>query len=125
MKSRDEHLKQAKNNENFADSQLQTAQTDALTWAVTALFYSAAHYGRAYVVVSGATTITSHVGFESYFHRCWTTKPDIFPLYRRLKDDSEAGRYDCVSYSASEVVHLRDNYLVPFRDAARAALGLS
>jgi hypothetical protein len=81
MKSRDEHLKQAKSNEDFANTQLLTGQTDALTWAVTALFYSVAHYGRAYVVAKGTHTITSHVGFESHFHRHWTAKPDIFRFY--------------------------------------------
>jgi hypothetical protein len=70
-------------------------------------------------------TITTHIGFESYFGRQWGKPPDIFPLYRRLKDDSEAARYDCIGYSAAEVQKLRDVFLVPFRNAVCAKLGIS
>jgi uncharacterized protein (UPF0332 family) len=125
MKSRDDHLKQAKSNETYADQLLQTASADALQWAVSVLYYAAVHYGRAFLVASGAKTITTHIGFETYFGRHWKKPPDIFPLYRRLKDDSEAARYDCIAYSAAEVQKLKDVCLVPFRDAVCAALGIS
>lgn len=124
MKSRDEHLSQARSNETYADYLLQTGRSDAVTWAATALFYAAVHYGRAFLVASGAKTITTHVGFDSYFSKYWKKPPDIFPLYRRLKDDSEAGRYDCVAYSEVEVEMLRDSCLVPFRNAVCGVLGV-
>jgi uncharacterized protein (UPF0332 family) len=125
MKTRDEHLKQAKANEAHADALLQNASPESLAWAVTALFYSAVHYGRAFLAASRTPTITSHVGFESYFRRSWKvtpTTPDVFDLYRRLKDESEAARYDCASFSKTQVENLKVNFLVPFRDAILAAL---
>lgn len=125
MKSRDDHLRQAKSNEAYADYLLNTGRADALQWAVTALYYAAAHYGRAFLVASNVKTITTHSGFESYFGRHWVKPPDIFPLYRRLKDDSEAARYDCVGYSATEVQKLRDIFLVPFRNAVYANFRIS
>jgi len=124
MRTPAEHLKQAKDNEDLAERLLQSGDADSITWAVTALFYSVVHYGRAFIAAKGTPTITTHGGFESFFRRSWTPPPDLFPLYRRLKDHSERGRYECISYTDVEVRDLRDNQLRPFRDAIKAALGI-
>ena len=117
MKSKGEHLKQGKENELYAEFLLTTERKDAITWAVTALFYSAAHYGRAFLASSDPTTDINHYSFESFFVREWQAPPDIYKLYRRLKDHSESGRYDCKSFSEVDVRGFRHNYLIPFRDA--------
>ena len=132
MRSQNDHLKQAADNEQFAQSLLQIATPDSITWAVTTLFYAAVHYGRAYLVfhaassATTATTITTHPGFESAFVNRWPVPPnlDIFPNYRRLKDHSERARYDCIAYTAKDIEDLRDNHLVPFRNAVKAAMGI-
>lgn len=124
MKNRDEHLQQARSNERHAENLLQNARAEDLTWAVTVLFYAAAHYGRAFLIERGTSTITTHGGFATHFGRKWITAPDIFPLYQELQDRSEAGRYDCVVYSQAEVLDLKNDYFVPFRDAICMALGV-
>jgi uncharacterized protein (UPF0332 family) len=124
MKTRDEHLQQARSNQRHAESLVQTARVEDLTWAVTVFYYAAAHYGRAFLVERGVTTITTHGGFATHFARQWRITPDIFPLYQELQDRSEAGRYDCIAYSQNEVEDLRDHYYWPFRDAICTALGI-
>jgi len=123
MRTLDDHLQQAKKNEQFANRLIQSWDAEFAEWAVVALFYAAAHYGRAYIVHCGAKTITNHPGFESYFRRNWTSSSDVFPHYRRLKDESERARYDCARYTKADVISFRDGYLVPFRSAILAALG--
>jgi hypothetical protein len=67
MKTEAEHLQQAQDNERFADALLQIGTTDSLQWAVTALYYAAVHWGRAYLAHHLSTTVTTHLGFESEF----------------------------------------------------------
>lgn len=125
MRTRDEHLKQAKDNEDLAEWLLHSGDAKSITWAVTALFYSVVHYGRAFVAAQGnPITITTHGGFETHFKRAWRPPPDLFLFYRRLKDDSERARYECVAYTAADVTKLRDNQMRPFRDAVIKVLGL-
>jgi hypothetical protein len=124
MRTLPEHLKQAKDNEAFAEVLLQTGDANSITWAVTAFFYSVVHYGRAFVAHKATPTITTHGGFESFFKRSWSQPPDLFPLYRRLKDHSERARYECIAYTDAQVRDLRDNQMRPFRDAIKAALGV-
>lgn len=122
MPTRDQHLKQAKANEDLAELLLQSGDDNSTTWAATLIFYAALHYGRAFLAARGMTTISTHVGFESLFRRTWIRPPDPFPNYRRLKLRSESARYDCAVYTASQIRELRDRYLRPLRDAIVASL---
>jgi hypothetical protein len=123
MPTRDQHLKQASDNQDFADRLLQTGDVVSITWAATALFYSAVHYGRAFLAAN-TITATSHVGFESHFTRVWSPRPKVFDHYQALKEASEYARYDCITYNSSQAERLRDQHFHPFRDAMLAALGI-
>lgn len=122
MPSRDEHLRQANDNEEFAERLLQSGDAASVTWAATLVFYSAVHYGRAFLAAHGLMGISTHIGFDSSMRRLWVRPPNLFPHFRGLKRYSEEARYDCVIYTASQVRDLRDDHLHPFRDAILAAL---
>jgi hypothetical protein len=124
MKTRDEHLKQASNNEDFAERLLQSGDAASVTWAATLVFYSAVHYGRAFLAARGSLTIRTHSGFESISRQSWVAPNNVLAHYRLLKVYSERARYDCIEYSITEILKLRDDHLRPFRDAIRAALGV-
>jgi uncharacterized protein (UPF0332 family) len=124
MPTRDQHLKQAKDNEEFAERLLRSADNPSIAWAATTIFYSAHHYRRAFLAVSTTTQPKTHVGFETTFRRSWTRSSDLLQHYRRLKLISERARYDCVEYSIAEILKLRDDHLHPFGDAILAALGV-
>ena len=116
MPSEANHLTSAKDNEEFAEFLLKQSEGRFLGWAVTSVYYAAVHYGRAYLTANGGPTITSHPGFESHFIRI-SGDQKLYDLYRRLKDESERARYDCVTYNQTEVEELRQKYFLPFRNA--------
>lgn len=120
MPTRDEHLAQATSNEAFYTQILKTGKREHLAWAVTVMFYSAVQYGRAFLA-SKHLLITSHQQFETHFLRA-TTDPGLYKHYRRLKDESERGRYDCVSFTKAEVRSLETRHFIPFRDAIRSSI---
>jgi hypothetical protein len=93
----------------------------ALCVGVTEMFYSAVHYGRAFLA-SKKILITSHQQFATHFLRA-TNDRDLYAHYRRLKDESERGRYDCVAFSLAEIAALETQHFIPFRDgiASRTA----
>jgi uncharacterized protein (UPF0332 family) len=126
MRSQQVHIKQAEENELLGERLLRSNDPASIVWAVTLFYYTAAHYGRAYLVSKNTSTITSHSGFESYFRRAWPKPPtlDVFPLYQSLKYNSERARYDCVNYTEQEVRQLRDDKFNPLRAAIRLLLGL-
>lgn len=119
MPTLDQHLKQAIRNEQFVGS-LCAGQPEHYAWAVTALFYSAVQYGRALLAVK-EVLITSHQQFAMHFVRIMAD-PGLYGHYRRLKDESERGRYDCATYTLREIEHLKEQHFIPFRDAVRRAL---
>ena len=123
MRSRDEHLKQANDNEALGERLLLSGDLVSTSWAATLFFYSAVHYGRAFLAARDVTKLSTHVGFETLFQRKWNRSSAIFHHYRSLKFQSERARYDCAAYSSNEVRDLRDHHLYPFRDAILAALG--
>jgi uncharacterized protein (UPF0332 family) len=124
MKTLDEHLKQASNNEDFAERLLQSGDATSVMWAATLVFYAAIHYGRAFLTARGPLTIRTHPGFESTFRQSWAAPNSVLSHYRLLKVYSERARYDCIEYSVAEVLKLRDDHLHPFRDAILAALAV-
>lgn len=123
MRTRDEHLKQASDNEGLGERLLLTGDVVSTAWAATLFYYSAVHYGRAFLAERSVTKVSTHIGFESLFLREWSRPATIFSHYRTLKLRSERARYDCAAYSSSEVRDLRDNHLRPFRDAILTVLG--
>jgi hypothetical protein len=114
MPLENDHLTQAKANEEFAEFLLNNTEKRFLGWAVVSLFYAAVHYGRAFLRSYNAPAITSHPGFETHFLRV-SSNQAAYNLYRRLKDESERARYDCCSYTQDEVLELKNRYLIPFR----------
>jgi hypothetical protein len=115
MPTEGNHRAQAQDNEAFADFLLAHNEPRYLGWAVTSIFYAAVHYGRAFLRARSGPAITSHPGFETHFLR-FSRDPSLYSLYRRLKDESERARYDCATYSSSEVDELKQKYLIPFRE---------
>lgn len=116
MPSEADHLATARNNEDFADFLLAQSEDRFLGWAVSSVFYAAVHYGRAFLRANNGPAITSHPGFETHFLRVSRDR-SLYNLYRRLKDESERARYDCATYSKTEINDLRQKFLIPFRDA--------
>ena len=112
MPTRNEYIAQAQKNERFAHS----IADEFAEWAVTALFYAVVHYGRALLSAKGSRWITTHQGFESEFLRAVQDRR-LFNHYRRLKDESEHARYDCVAYTKQEALDFETKFLEPFRDA--------
>ena len=114
--TREQHLKQASSDESFA---LIVCKGDPehYAWAVTAMFYSAVQYGRA-LLASKNVLITSHQQFATHFLRV-TKDQALYDHYRRLKDESERGRYDCVTFTLEDIAELERQHFVPFRDALK------
>jgi len=100
MPTREDHLATAERNLVFAEQV--KANGNFLEWAVTALFYAAVHYGRAFISAKGGPAMTSHRGFETHFVRIGGDQ-GLYATYRELKDESERARYDCVQYTSAEM----------------------
>jgi len=115
MPASGEHLTWAERNEKAAERLLQSWQDELADWAVTMLFYAAVHFARAYVLSKGTAIITSHLGFDSLFFRSGGD-PNLHKLYRRLKDESEAARYDCRRYRQEDVLKLRTSFYEPLKN---------
>src|SRR5258708_35852653 len=105
MPTESERLRKAQLNEQFAD-EICNVVKNHFAWAVTALFYAIVHLSRAYMSRHGAPAITSHKTFETEFLR-FTRDRNLYKLYRRMKDESVAARYDCAVYSAADVAKLK------------------
>jgi hypothetical protein len=118
MANVDQHLRQADKNRKFAQTLLDEKGAELADWALTAVFYSAVHYGRAFVAASGGPVITSHHTFDSEFARV-VKHPTMYSHYRRLKDESEKARYDCVAFDVEGVRGLIRKNLTPFWEYLR------
>jgi len=111
MPTEAERANQATQNETFADCVCFVLK-DHFAWAVTALFYSVVHLSRAFMSRHGAPAITSHKSFETEFLR-FARDRSLYKLYRRMKDESEAARYDCRAYTVTDVQMLKKNVFEP------------
>lgn len=105
MASKDAHLWQAAHNETLY-SQLLT--TEFLDWAVTAIFYSALHYIDAYLATKDIHPSRHYKGRTPLVSRESNIK-DIYGKYERLKNKSEAARYDVKHFTQAEVKGLKEN----------------
>jgi hypothetical protein len=117
--TRDQHLKQAAENEKLARL-IREGPPEHYGWAVTALFYSAVQYGRAYLS-SKDILITSHQQFATHLLRT-TGNEELYGHYRRLKDESERARYDCATFSLADIDDLEREHFAPFREAMDLAM---
>jgi len=115
-----EHIVQARKNERFVD-RIGT-QHEFADWGVTAVFYAAVHYGRAFVAGKSAA-VTTHQHFQSTFVRL-TNDHLAYGYYRALQTESESARYDCKKFDWADVDALRTANLIPFKKALEK-LGLS
>jgi len=113
MPATSEHVSQAKKNEAFLEA-IKSIDGSA-DWGVTALFYAAVHYGRAFLA-GKSTTVTTHQHFQSVFLRV-TSDAVAYGFYRALQTESESSRYDCKKYDWSDVDALKTANLVPFKNA--------
>jgi hypothetical protein len=114
MPTRAQHLSQAAENERFAET-VRDGPAQHIAWAVTAFFYSVVHYGRA-LLASQNVLVTSHQQFAALFLRT-TQNHVLYQHYRWLKDESERGRYDCVSFTPADILTLEQQHFIPYRDA--------
>jgi hypothetical protein len=119
MPTTSDHIAQAKKNEIFLD--LIRPIREAADWGVTALFYAAVHYGRAFLA-GKSNPVTTHQHFQSIFLRV-TGDAVAYGYYRALQTESEASRYDCQQYDWADVDALKTANLTPFK-AALTKLGL-
>lgn len=105
MPTSDQHRRQAAENEAVS-LELETAHPG---WAVTALFYAALHYVEAYFYIEGVRTgLPQHSA--SHAQRTPAVRlrlAPVFPHYHRLLDRSVAARYDCKTFTQSDVQRLR------------------
>ncbi len=119
MPSKEQHLKQASKNERFYDS-FELDRTEFLDWVVTALFYSLLHCVDAYLAVKGYhpkihATRTPLVSKESDLKQ-------IYLKYRRLKDESEAARYDIKVFKPAQIRQLKQCKFDPAKSYILALL---
>ncbi len=107
MPNRNEHLARAQENEEFARS-LDLTKGFYVDWAITLLFYAAPHYVDAYLAIkpyhpqnhdSRDKEVASNGSLQQ-----------IYPDYRRLKDRSQAARYEIANFHRDEFTKLYRRY---------------
>lgn len=100
MFSKDEHLRKAKANEQFAAS-LEMTDTVCAGWALTVLFYVAVHYVQAYFSKLGLS-YTTHTNRAAAIHK----DPRIcgaYDDYRELENMSREAGYECSDFDCGHV----------------------
>lgn len=85
-------------------------------WAVTALFYAALHWLRAFLAQEGVQ-IGSYAAEDQAFQQVLVLRqsPEPFGWYKTLKAESRAARYEMKSYSSADFRDLEQNYYDPFK----------
>ena len=123
MPTKDEHLRQARHNEQYLLT-FDLATSLYLDWAITAIFYTALHYLRSLMSRLLFTNVSGYGDMDKAFDRLSLLKrnPAIYADYRQLKDDSWAARYNMWRPTVAEVVDLKDNELQRIRNFVVANL---
>lgn len=103
-------MRQAVKNERFYAS-FDLDHTEFLDWAVTALFYSVVHYVDAFLALVPYHPLdhkrrTNFVATETHLKK-------VYPRYRRLKDESEQGRYLIKTFTPAGVRQLEHSQFEP------------
>lgn len=102
------HLRSAEDNEDAGKYLI--SENRFMEWAVTIFFYAAVHHVEAYLYHVHGTHNRDHKTRDNYFQRDRNLKR-ISDEYWDLKNDSEAARYDCNSFSRIDVVtHIQPNF---------------
>jgi hypothetical protein len=101
MPSPEQHQRQAAHNQSFAHS-LDLTTTQYRDWIVTAIFYSALHFVEWFLTAQGHTSRRDHQLRDSYLTRFAELRA-IYANYTELRFQSEAARYDCVSFTAESI----------------------
>jgi len=112
---RDEYLLRAEDNALFAEHIANHNDQRFFGWAITALFYAAAMYGRAYLKSKGVAWQPTHDGFTYSFARTCSNRR-LFRHYEKMRCRSESTRYDCVNTALPDIATVRNVHFTPFRD---------
>jgi len=110
MPTRQEHVAKAVHNESFVQT-LSLTTTPFLDWAVTGMFYAAAHYvdaclatkdihPRGHRAVSAQPGQQSNAGRSDYVY--WHLKR-IYHAYRYLEDQSRDARYEPKRFAPQDI----------------------
>jgi hypothetical protein len=106
--TREAHIIRARQNEAFART-LNLEDSLKVDWAITILFYSALHYVDAYFAIKPLHP-PNHEQRDAAIARNPSLDP-IWPDYRRLKDRSEAARYEIANFHKSDFAAIDQKFL--------------
>lgn len=120
MPSKEQHAEQASKNERFYDS-FDLDKTKFLDWAITALFYSLLHYVDAYLDLKLRYHPKNHTNRTPLVSNDSNLK-QIYLKYRRLKDESEAARYDVKVFKPAQIRQLKQCKFDPAKSHILALL---
>lgn len=98
------HQRQAEHNQRVS-AHLQAAGDEYLDWAVTAMFYSAMHMIDQVLAHSGNVHPRSHQQRRSAIGQQSQLAP-IYRDYRELEWQSQRSRYECATFTVTEVQDL-------------------
>ena len=106
MPSQADHINKAERNRDFADA-MRPVNPTVVGWSLVVLFYSALHYVEAFHA-KHHTHCTTHKQRNGEISR----NPQLSVIYRHyqeLSDFSWNARYQCASYSSSELAQARES----------------
>lgn len=113
MPAAEDHFSQARSNRNFAEQLLgltDSPDTTLCQWAVTAAFYCSVHCIEAYLDQEQRIHSKNHADRER--HLVAWVPPPVHAAHERLKDFSQAARYDLAIYPVAFVrATVFDKYL--------------
>lgn len=94
-----EHVTQAKHNHKFHDGVHECFEDNYFDWKITALFYTALHYIRAFIKSKNINPGTSHEDIDNQINPKKANSPipvsvTCWENYRNLYHYSRAARYD-------------------------------
>src|SRR4051794_25856114 len=113
MPGRGAHLRAANENRAFARLLRESGVTDQATlrWGITAAYYAGMHYLEAHFARHGKHGV-GHPHRALLLHSEPTrVPPRVGAAYRRLKDQSEAVRYDLDAVNLSDLIDALDRDL--------------
>lgn len=123
MPSLPDHTHRAAEDEQFAGG-IAGGNVAHLGWAVTGYFYAALHHMTALLHHLGCHDgdLTSHPTRLRQIATRLPSEQQLYNDYRHLKDDSEAARYDCRSFSEQDVRDLVKQHFAPLKRRAQKLL---
>jgi len=105
MPQKDEHLNWATHNRGFWTS-IDLDNTPFADWAVTGMFYESLHWVETFLSTKGHQ-YRKHYQREQAMRLLYPSDLGAIEAdYTKLKQDSEAARYDCYKHTAEEARQL-------------------